>query len=213
MKIKKRYIVACVLLCIMSLVLSAGIFYIETDLARYTKLNRTVSESWISTEYFVTKAYDSSEINKDAEMNYNYIGTKTLVDGKYDAYGISRYGTGLIVNQEAKLGDRLTVYFKPDNPDLEYAKVSYTQYFIIVIGLFVLDIVLVILSLVLSKKLKENTFSDSPVTIMNIPIAVLIIGVILGFFSGMLMGNLQVGTKYTEINTAIAQQYESHELT
>ncbi|MGN0666698.1 MAG: hypothetical protein ACI4KF_09260 [Huintestinicola sp.] len=212
MKIKKRYIVACVLMCVLSIVLSVAIFYIEMNLASFSKLNNALSD-WRSTTVFVTStAKEGDEV--DLEFPFNYIGSKSVIlSGKYDAFGADGYANdGIAVADEVKLGDRVEIYFKPDDPRTIAVKVPVLPYLIVVIALFVLDIMLVVASLILSRKLKENTFSDAKVTIMNIPIAVLIIGIIIGFFSGMLIGQLSVGTKYTSINPIIAEQYETHEL-
>jgi len=48
---------------------------------------------------------------------------------------------------------------------------------------------------------------------MDIPIVALVAAVILAFFAGMLIGNIQVDSTYTVISEGLAQQYASHDLT
>ena len=45
MKIKKIYIVTCVLLCVVTLMICVGVFFFELNLAHFSKLNETISNS------------------------------------------------------------------------------------------------------------------------------------------------------------------------
>ncbi|MBQ7783493.1 MAG: hypothetical protein IJ368_05945, partial [Oscillospiraceae bacterium] len=90
--------------------------------------------------------------------------------------------------------------------------VSYMQYVILIAGVVVLTIVMIIVCRIINKSLKDNTFSDAAVTIMDIPMAVFVVGIVLAFFAGMLIGNIQVDDTYTVIREGIANQFATHEL-
>lgn len=221
MKIKKRYYVACVFFCILALALSVGMFYFEMGLARYSKLNKVVRENWIetsasdpelriNTDLFITKVYKDGETTVDGV--FDYIGKQNIVTGKYVAYGKDVYGDNIIVNQDVKMGDRLTVFYKPDDPTTVYCETNYNIYIICIAAVVVLDIVFIILSRLINQSLKDNTFSDAAVTIMDIPIVVFVAAVILAFFAGMLIGNIQVGAEYYNISQGLAEMYANHEL-
>ena len=77
----------------------------------------------------------------------------------------------------------------------------------------VVAIGLVIVCRIVNKSMKDNTFSDAAVTIMDIPMAVLVAGFILTFFAGMLIGNIQVDATYTAINDTIVAGIEAGEIT
>lgn len=226
MKIKKRYYVACVLMCVVALLLSVAAFYTEMGLARYSKLNDVVSKTWIetsasdldtrmNTDFFVTQAYSIND-KKAADANFqpyfDYIGTRTVARGKYVAYDTDVYSDDIVFNQEVKLGDRISVYYKPDNPRMVYCYTSYTQYIIILAAIIVITAVMIFLCRILNTSLKNNTFSEASVTIMDIPIVVFIAGVILAFFAGMLIGNIQVDASWTAISQGVADMYANHEL-
>lgn len=49
MKIKKRYYVACILMCVAALLLGIATFYVEMGLSRYAKLNSVTSKTWMAT--------------------------------------------------------------------------------------------------------------------------------------------------------------------
>ncbi len=224
MKIKKRYFVACILMCVIALVFSVAMFYLEMGLARYSKLNKVVTTSWVqtsasdpetgvNTDLFVTRVYKDGEQPQDGEVEtWSYIGNQSIVDGKYVAYGKETYGNGIIINGDIKMGDKVTVYYKPDNPTMVYYPVSYMQYVILIAGVVVLTIVMIIVCRIINKSLKDNTFSDAAVTIMDIPMAVFVVGIVLAFFAGMLIGNIQVDDTYTVIREGIANQFATHEL-
>lgn len=241
MKIKKRYIFACIIMCILALALSLATFYLESGLARYSKLNKVTSTTWletsgrdpetgVNTDLFITKVIDVSKLKEDAASSNNavatsaqqtlndinksfeYIGKRTVVDGKYVAYGKDVYGNSIIVNDEVKMGDRISVYYKPDDPLKLYYTTDYTPYIILLGVVVVIAAVLIVLCRILNKSLKDNTFSDATVTIMDIPIVVIIAGIVISFFLGMLVGNLQVDSSYTQIYPGIAEQYASHEI-
>lgn len=221
MKIKKRYYVACVFFCLIALALSVGMFYFEMGLARYSKMNKVVKENWIETSesdpaynnmnttLFVTKVYKEGE---SSAKGFDYIGKQTVVTGKYGAYGKETYAEDIVVNQEVKLGERLSVYYKPDDPKAMYLPTNYNIYIILIAAVAVLDIVFIILSRLINKSLKDNTFSDAAVTIMDIPIIVFVVAVILAFFAGMLIGNIQIGAEYSNISQGLAEMYANHEL-
>ena len=94
-----------------------------------------------------------------------------------------------------------------------YRTTSYGQYLVILAAIIVITAVLIVVCRILNKSLKDNTFSESAVTIMDIPIVALVAAVILAFFAGMLIGNIQVDSTYTVISEGLAQQYASHDLT
>ena len=216
MKIKKRYYVACILICIAALLLGVATFYVEMGLSRYAKLNSVTSKTWmatsgsdletrLNTDLFVSKVYDITD-----EDHFDYIGTQTVVDGKYIAYDQEVFATGIVLNGDAELGQRYSIYYKPDDPKMVYRTTSYGQYLVILAAIIVITAVLVVVCRILNKSLKDNTFSESAVTIMDIPI---VAAVILAFFAGMLIGNIQVDSTYTVISEGLAQQYASHDLT
>ncbi len=224
MKVKKRYYAACVLMCIVALLLSVATFYTEMGLARYSKLNSVVSRTWnetsaadlttrLNTDFFVTSAHDIKENTDDLAPHFDYIGTQTVARGKYVAYNTEVYSDNIVFNQAVKLGDRVSVYYKPDEPRRVYCITSYVQYIIILLAIIVITGVMLFVCRMLNKSLKDNTFSDAAVTIMDIPMVVFVAGVILAFFAGMLIGNIQVDSSWTIINQGIADQYAAHELT
>lgn len=227
MKVKKRYYVACVLMCIMALLLGVCMFYFEMGLARYSKLNRVVRDTWIqtsasdpetgvNTDLFITTVHDDGTVSRDTSNSvgaeWTYIGQQIMVDGKYIAYGKDVFGNGIIINGDVERFDKVSVYYKPDNPLMVYYPVSYTLYFIMIGAVFVVAIVLVLLCRVLNNSLKSNTFSDKAVTFMDIPLAVIIVCVVIGFFAGMFIGNIQVDSSLTTISQGLAEMYKNHEL-
>lgn len=220
MKVKKRYLVACILMCIAAVGLCIAMFNMEMGLARYSKLNKVVRESWIetsasdpetglNTDLFITRVLTG----EDAEdvQTWSYIGKQTRVDGKYVAYGKDVYGNGIVINDDVKMGDRVSVYYKPDDPTMVYAPVSYTLYLIFIIACLVVGIALIVVCRIINKHMKDNTFSDAAVTFMDIPMAVIVAGLILSFFAGMFIGSLQVGANYTSISKGVADGYANHE--
>ncbi|MGN0638714.1 MAG: DUF3592 domain-containing protein [Huintestinicola sp.] len=232
MKLKKRYIVACVLLCIAAVALCVGVFNIEMGLARYSKLNKVTSETWYATsasdletrqntDFFITevlKGENAENAKKDAK--FTYLGKQAFAKGKYVAYNQEKWGGPITLNgknpatgEDYKMGDRVSVYYKPDNPKLIYVTTDYTMYLIILIALLAAAVALIIVCRIVNKNMKDNTFSEAAVTIMDIPMAVLVAGFILSFFAGMLIGNIQVDATYTVINDTIAAQLEAGELT
>ncbi|MDE7295589.1 MAG: DUF2975 domain-containing protein [Oscillospiraceae bacterium] len=228
MKVKKRYYVACVLMCIMALLLGVSMFYFEMGLARYSKLNKAVRTTWIetsasdpetglNTDLFITNVHEVDEVTERNDgqpvgANWSYIGQQIKVDGKYTAYGKEVYGNNIILNGDVKRFDKISVYYKPDNPLMVYYPVSYTLYFIVIGAAFVVAIVLIIICRLLNNSLKNNTFSDKAVTFMDIPLAVIIVCVVIGFFAGMFIGNIQVDSSYTTISEGLAEMYKNHEL-
>lgn len=229
MKLKKRYIVACVLLCVAAVALCVGVFNFEMGLARYSKLNKITADTWLATsaadletrqntDFFITEVIKPD--SADYKIKFPYLGTQTLVKGKYTAYGKETYGDVLTINgknpetgEPYKLGQRVSVYYKPDNPKLTYVTTDYTIYLVLLIVSLVVAIGLVIVCRIVNKSMKDNTFSDAAVTIMDIPMAVLVAGFILTFFAGMLIGNIQVDATYTAINDTIVAGIEAGEIT
>ncbi|MBQ8567743.1 MAG: hypothetical protein IJ446_00830 [Oscillospiraceae bacterium] len=213
MKIKKRYIISCILLCIVSVLISIAVFHLEKGLSSFSKLNSTVSEKWSNTDIMVTKVIndpaDLSEEDKDVAVNY--LGKVCYIEnGTYTAYNKTYWlNETFVYYGEAKIGDKISVYYKPDDPEKIACKAPNTSYLIGIIVLFIIDVVLIIVARILNRSLKENTFSDAVVSIMDIPICVLIIGFIICFFSGMLIGNISIDSSYTAINTAVVEEYES----
>ncbi|MDE6593124.1 MAG: hypothetical protein K2K57_08705 [Oscillospiraceae bacterium] len=228
MKVKKRYYVACVLMCIMALLLGVSMFYFEMGLSRYSKLNNVVRNTWIqtsasdpetglNTDLFITTVHEVGEVTERNDgqpvgANWSYIGQQVKVDGKYTAYGKEVYGNNIILNGDVKRFDKISVYYKPDNPLMVYYPVSYTLYFIMIAAVFVVAVVLVLVCRLLNNSLKNNTFSDKAVTFMDIPLAVIIVCVVIGFFAGMFIGNIQVDSSYTTISQGLAEMYKNHEL-
>lgn len=232
MKLKKRYIVACVLLCIAAVALCVGVFNIEMGLARYSKLNKITSETWyatsgsdletrVNTDLFITeirkdKDYEDSKANE----KFSYIGKQTFVNGKCVIYNKEVFVNSVTLNgknpatgEDYKMGDRISVYYKPDNPRLMYVTTNYTIYIILLIALLAAAVVLIIVCRIVNKSMKDNTFSEAAVTIMDIPMAVLVAGFILTFFAGMFIGNIQIDSSYTTISQGIVEQLEAGELT
>lgn len=221
MKTKKRYYVACVLMCILALALSVTVFNLEMGLARYSKLNSVVRDSWIetsasdpetgvNTDLFITRIYKEGEAEGAAK--WSYLGKQTVVQGKYVAYGQEVYGSGIVINGEAKMGDRVSIYYKPDAPTTVYSITNYTIYLLLLIAALVIAVVIIFLCRMINKSLKENTFSDSAVTFMDIPMAVMVAGFVIAFFAGMFIGSIQVDSSYTAISQGLAEMYANHEL-
>ncbi|MCM1579632.1 MAG: hypothetical protein NC078_12635 [Ruminococcus sp.] len=229
MKVKKRYYVACVFMCIMALLLGISMFFFEMGLARYSKLNKAVRNTWIqtssydpenglNTDLFITNVYEKDQDSSNGDdanavgAEWSYIGQQVKVDGKYTAYGKEVYGNGIIMNGDIKRFDKVSVYYKPDNPLMVYYPVSYTLYFVMIGAVFVVAVVLVLICRLLNNSLKNNTFSDKAVTFMDIPLAVIIACVVIGFFAGMFIGNIQVDSSYTSVSQGLAEMYKNHEL-
>lgn len=233
MKLKKRYIVACVLLCIAAVALCVGVFNIEMGLARYSKLNKITSETWyatsgrdpvtgVNTDLFITEVRKGDDYEQSkANEKFSYIGKQIFVNGKCVMYGKEVYvndgvtlnGKNPITGEDYKMGDRVSVYYKPDNPRLMYVTTNYTIYIILLIALLAAAVVLIIVCRIVNKSMKDNTFSEAAVTIMDIPMAVLVAGFILTFFAGMFIGNIQIDSSYTTISQGIVEQLEAGELT
>lgn len=229
MKIKKRYIIACVLLCVFSVVLSILMFNVEMGLARYSKLNKVMRETWSETsavESIEGRAGDVTATRtentnmlvtkvRDKNDNYpwTYLGSHSFVDGKCTIYDQSAYITGTMVNGKPKTGDKISIYYKPDDPMQNGVPVSTTVYIVLLSLCFAAAIGSVVACRFLNKSLAENTFSDSVVNIMDIPILVMIIGVLIGFFAGMYIGSVQIGPEYTEVNQSLVEMLKTHEAT
>lgn len=232
MKLKKRYIVACVLLCIAAVALCVGVFNIEMGLARYSKLNKVTNETWYatsasdletrqSTDFFITEVLKGEEAeNAKNDAPFGYIGKQSFANGKYTAFGMEKYAGPITLNgknpntgEDYKLGDKVSVYYKPDNPKLIYVTTDYTIYLVLLIVMLVITVAHIFVCRIVNKNMKDNTFSEAAVTIMDIPMAVLVAGFILSFFAGMLIGNIQVDATYTVINDTIVQGLEAGEIT
>lgn len=232
MKLKKRYIVACVLLCVAAIALCVGVFNVEMGLARYSKLNKVTNETWYATsasdletrqntDFFITEVLKGEKYeNAKEDAKFSYIGKQNFANGKYVAFGMEKYGGPITLNgknpntgEDYKLGDRVSVYYKPDNPKLMYVTTDYTIYLILLVVMLVVAIVLIFVCRIVNKNMKDNTFSEAAVTIMDIPMVVLVVGFILSFFAGMLIGNIQVDATYTIINQSIVQAIEAGEIT
>lgn len=229
MKLKKRYIVACVLLCIAAVALCVGVFNVEMALARYAKLNNVTSDTWLATsasevgnrvnsDLLITTVVKkgSEDFPDDA---FPYIGEQCYVKGKYVAYGQDAWGGGVLLNgknpetgESYKVGDKVSLYYKPDNPKITYVTTNYTIYLILLVAFLAAAIVLIIVCRIVNKSMKDNTFSEAAVTIMDIPMAVIVAGFILAFFAGMLIGNIQVDATYTVINETIAEGIKAGEI-
>ncbi|MBQ5316191.1 MAG: hypothetical protein J6I96_01425 [Oscillospiraceae bacterium] len=251
MRVKKRYIVLCVVLCIVAAALSAGMFYFEMSLAHFTKHNDVISKSWhqtskaepwnggiINTNFTATKVETVAEHNANIRSGdtpakpYVYIGDVSVCSGKYVAYGQDVFGSSIVVygdprtdsDKEADIdasgktrkfgfGSRFTVYYKPDNPKMCATRVNTLPYLLIIIGIFLLAVAMVVVCRILNNKLKENTFNDSIINVMDIPIVVTVAGIVLCFFIGMLIGTLSVGSDFTEINESVVAQYTDGSIT
>ncbi|MCC8043532.1 MAG: hypothetical protein LIO69_08535 [Oscillospiraceae bacterium] len=221
MKIKKRYWVISILCCVLSVVLAISVGYLAIEMVRYNRLNKIATEEWIESDLFVTTvesledataSADDEDSTSGAKSDFSYIGNAVVVSGKFEAYGKECYGSGIVVNldagEEITLGTHITIYFKPDNPrERFYVPVTYGQYIILIIVLFVIDIALVVLCRIMNKSLNNNTFSDAKVNIMDIPIVVLIGGILIGLVVGLVIGNLQIDSTYTVIDAELAQGY------
>lgn len=212
MKIKKRYIVACVLLCIVSILISIGVFHLEMTLSKFSKLNDTLSTSWGNTELFVIKTAKTDEDLGDVKKEF-YLGKVTYVTvGKYVAYGREYYyNTPIPYYGELKVGDKVSVYYKPDSPERLAFKAPFTTYIIAIGALLIIDIIFIVVARLLNKSLRENTFSDAPVSFMDIPICILIAGFVICFFMGMFIGNISINDSYTNVNNMIVQDYKDTE--
>lgn len=245
MKIKKRYFVACIGLCVLALIISVLVFYLEMSLAHFQKLDNTIVNTWhvtssaepyaggsINSDFIVTSAKTVKEANEglvtgETQVDpFPYIGSIKVVNGKYIAYGQDVYGSSVIIygdprtkaNKEKDVtsdgkvrdfgfGSRTSIYYKPDDPRKVATYVSVTPYIVLLVLLFIVAIAIIVVSRILNNKLKEDTFDDSLVNIMDIPILVVIVGMVAGFFSGMLIGNLTIGAEYTTISQSIVQEY------
>lgn len=207
MKIKKRYIIACVVLCVLSIVISMLVFHLEMTLSSFSKKNDIISTSWCNTDMMITGVVkDKSELEDDQKVFY--LGKVTYIsNGKYYAYNKDTFlGADVIPYYgEAKFGDKITIYYKPDDPETVAVKAPLTTYVIALAVLLVIDIVLIVVARILNKSLKDNTFSDATVSIMDIPICVLVAGFIICFFTGMFIGNISVDS-YSQINTTLAEE-------
>ncbi|MBQ7990184.1 MAG: hypothetical protein IJ080_05315 [Oscillospiraceae bacterium] len=204
------------------------------ETSRYEPYNGSIMD----TQYHATKVESVADHNKNAKKPedrvkpYAYFGDVTVVSGKYLAYGRDVFGSNLIVYGDPRnksdlkrdttsdgkvrdfsVGSSFTVYYKPDNPRMLAAHVNVVPYIVIIAILIVISVPIIVVCRLLNNKLNENTFSDKAVNIMDIPIVVVVGGIIIGFFGGMLFGTLSIGSDYTEINQSIAEQYESGSLT
>lgn len=215
MKIKKRYIIICVLLCLASIFISICTYNFELNLSKYSKQNSVVSSTWKNTELFVVKVLkeDNEQDAEDiAKEKVSYLGKVTYVKGgKYTAYGKEMYGNSdvTVIYGDAKIGDKINCYFKPDDTDRLAFIVPYTSYLIGLVVLFVLDVALIIAARFANKALQNNTFSEKPVSIMDIPICILVVGFVICFFMGMFVGSTSVGDDYTNVNEMIAEELEA----
>lgn len=207
MKIKKRYIIACVILCVLSIVISMMVFHLEMTLSSFSKKNDIISTSWCNTDMMITGVVkDKSELEDDKKVFY--LGKVTYINnGKYVAYNKDRYLVHIVIPYygEVKFGDKISIYYKPDDTETVAVKSPLTTYVIALAVLLVIDIVLIVVARILNKSLKENTFSDATVSIMDIPICVLVAGFIICFFTGMFIGNISV-ERYGQINEGLAQE-------
>lgn len=224
MKIKKRYLVACILICLAALALSVGVCYFEVSLSRYAKLNKVVRDKWnmtsaadpnnamLNSDLFVTRIIDQRDTSsEDSTITWGYIGSQNVVDGKYMAYGKEVFGGNIVINDDVKIGERITVYYKPDNPTMVYCPVSYTMYIVLIALCVLAGVGLIFVCRLINKRMKDNTFSDANITFMDIPMGVIVVGIVVGFFLGMLIGNLQVNKTYTSVDQSIAQSYANGE--
>lgn len=208
MKIKKRYIISCILLCVLSILISMAVFHLEMTLSRFSKMNNIISTSWNNADLMITSVVkDTSTLESDQKVFY--FGKVTYIqNGKYVAYNKDMYMGNQVIPYygEAKFGDKISVYYKPDDPEALEVKAPLTTYIVALGVLLVVDIALIVVARLLNKSLKENTFSDAPVSIMDIPICVLVAGFIICFFMGMFVGNVGLDS-YSQINQAIADEY------
>ncbi|MCR5807319.1 MAG: hypothetical protein K6G68_09865 [Oscillospiraceae bacterium] len=233
MKIKKIYIVTCVLLCVVTLMICVGVFFFELNLAHFSKLNETITNSWSHTVLSVQNAESVEEANATLKVNEKavepqfYLGKVIVVDGQYTAYKDTVNADNLIIYgdprtdeekesskgengrvKEISTGSKFTVYYKPDDPHKVVAKTP-TTLFIVMLGVFgALLIAIIVVSRILYVKLRDDTFNDSPVNIMDIPILVVVLGFMFTFFSGMVIGEkYTVGSDYTMIDGSIVAGY------
>lgn len=209
MKIKKRYIIACVILCLLSILISMAVFHMEMTLSKFSKMNDIIASSWCNTDLMITGVVKDTSTLEDNEKVF-YLGKVTYIDnGKYIAYNKDTYlGDNVIpyYGEDKKFGEKISMYYKPDDPETVAVKSPLTTYVIALSILLVVDIVLIIVARILNKSLKENTFSDAPVSIMDIPICVLVAGFIICFFMGLFIGNVSVD-RYASINQSLADEY------
>ena len=195
------------------------------------------AEPWkggiINTSFTATKVESVEEHNASLRAGesplvpYVYIGDVHVCAGKYVAYGQDVFGSDIIIYgdprtkadrdadtdtsgniREFGFGSRFTIYYKPDNPRMCATMVNTSPYIVIIVVIFLLAAILIITGRLLNNRLKRNTFSDSVVNIMDIPVVVTVAGILLCFFMGMLVGTLSVGTEYTVINDSIVDQYK-----
>lgn len=256
MRMKKRYIVFCVLLSVLAVIISIAMFYFEMSNAHFRKMNQTITTLWtptskadnstggsIDSDFVVTKirtvkeAKENTAVGQMPVKDFFYVGKVSVCDGKYKAYGQEVYGSSVVVygdprtkeNKERDaikkldektgkekvekrdfgFGSRTSIYYKPDNPKMAATYVKTGHYIVFIVLLFLLTIGVVVVSIILNHNLKDDTFDESPVTIMNIPMLVAIVGVLIGFLAGMMIGKWTVGTEYTEINKSIVSEYQN----
>ncbi|MGN1416537.1 MAG: hypothetical protein ACI4XF_06825 [Oscillospiraceae bacterium] len=177
-------------------------------LSKFSKTNDIISTSWNNADLMVTGIVkDTSTLTKDEKVFY--LGKVTYIqNGKYEAYNKDMFMGDKVIPYygEVKFGDKINIYYKPDDPEMLAVKSPLTTYIIALGVLLVVDVALIVVARLLNKSLKENTFSDAPVSIMDIPICVLVAGFIICFFMGMFVGSVSVNN-YDQINQTLAEEY------
>ena len=244
MKIKKIYIVTCVLLCVVTLMICVGVFFFEINLAHFSRLNETIRNTWNrtsaaetykaetkDTRFFVDNAESVEEANANMKVNDKplkpefYLGKVTVVDGKYIAYGQTVTANNIIIYgdprtdeeknkgengrvKEISTGSKFSIYYKPDDPLLAVAETSTTGYIVVLCIFGAMLIAIMVVSRIMYVKLRDDTFNDSPVNIMDIPILLAVLGFMFAFFSAMIVGEkYTVGTEYTSITRSTELEY------
>lgn len=212
MKIKKRYIFACVLLCILSIGVCVAVYYIETAFAGHLKQNRSLDDMR-SAVLTVTAVTDKADDIPEGKRSM-YIGRVLYVTGgsaddagikidkdsplalcgSYEYKDNEETVSEKLPSAEEMNGKKIVVYYDISDHDRIYVRVPTTLELYALIGLAVIAAGIIVAGLVINKMLAENTFNDSPVTIMDIPIIVIILGGALSFLIAMYLGNLYSGT-------------------
>ncbi len=212
MKIKKRFIFACVLLCLLSIGVCVAVYYIETAFAGHSKQNKSLDDMRSAVLTITSVTEDGGDIPEGKRSVYigrvlyvtggsaDDAGIKIDKDsplalcGSYEYIDKGETVSEKLPSAEEMKGKKIVVYYDISDHDSVYVRIPTTLEFYALIGLAVIAVGIIVAGLIINKLLAENTFNDSPVTIMDIPIIVIILGGALSFLSAMYLGNLYSGT-------------------
>ena len=222
---EKQYIPVCIVMCILSLILGAGVFFFGSYMAQFSKFNSTLSSKWVRTDMLVIGLVDEKDVIPDSLVKFPYIGDiRYILRYNYDAYGdtISQGGNNkelAYFSKDVAVGDRVDAYFKADDPQMIRCKIPYAPYLIAVIILLAVAVALALWARFISRAIVDSrpkSFKKShvqkkklKVSFMDIPAAMFIIAFVGCFVAGTIVGTSRVGSEYTEINEQVAQSLSS----